>query len=830
MKDLQDFVFTNVYEESLKNEQLQISLQVFRMIMCGVPRTGKTTFWKRLAQVKGFQPSENSPSTAAFEAHTISANEKKAVLERTSPHLDAALLFDLHLYEDTSDLRKEALTIYKHILMKNEPKPLSEVSSQTKENETKPLSEVPPQRKENEIRSLSEIPPQGKATSESCLIENESTIFISNNTVSISEKAQSSVSLPSDTIIDHPNPNTSNVIVKQRDPSTVPISQKVQSPASLKSGAIVKQRDPIMEEINEYFEDLTTLLRSGEKLPDIPLIKKLCSLADVGGQRAFLEMLPTVTIGKALYLLFFSYENFEKELSETVQLKPSPQEVCTGTRYKQMEVIMQSLICVSTTSKVSSENVALLVGTHVDKVETQDIDRVNAIIHDNVKPFLRESLVYAKENQLVLEVSIKPNKRCSGNPNEYQNNNPEDYQKVIMNLVENRLKCTDSEKLPASWYMFSIVLRRMQLAGHSVLQFHHCEQIAEKLYIKRMQLQALLSRMHKILGIIIYFPEVEQLKDIVICDPAVVYKSISELIFNSFSETSHPKLSLRLKKWGVFMVKELKERCKEQKGCPLQLDKLLIILEHLGIIAPVNIIKTAESDVASEDPVDPDNVECGTHPQYVIPCILNDAQQAELSVQIKEAQVCSIIPLRINFACGFAPMGGFCYLFTKLITNNRDKGWELLLPDIFDETSKNDIYWRNKVTFKVDKRYIVTLLSTHEYYEVHIIYSQPAQTFQLSREGHQICKKVWDAVSSVLSSSVNESLQQYATACECIIHQGKEDYDGHVMKFNQNPHEYKSPLTASCLKDKAVSVPMKVNATKQSVIVWFEVCNIILWA
>ena len=754
MKDLQDYIFTNVYQESLKNEQHQIDLQVFRMLMCGVPRTGKTTFWKRLAKVEGFQPSENSPSTAAFEAHTISANEKKHVIKRTSPHLDAAMLFDLHLYEDTSDLRKEALTIYKHILMTNE---------------TKPLSEGPPQR---------------KAISESNPTETESTVSVSD--------------------------------------STLPVSEKAYSPASLPSEAIVKQRDPIMEEINKYFGELTALLKSGENLPDIPLIKKLCSLADVGGQRAFLEMLPTVTIGKALYLLFFSYENFEKELSETVQLKASPQEVHTGTRYKQMEVIMQSLICVSTTSKVSSENVALLVGTHVDKVEIQDIDRVNAIIHKNVKPFLRTTLVYAQENQLVLEVSIKPNNRCSDNPNEYQNNNPEDYQKVIMNLVENRLKCSDSEKLPASWYMFSIILRRMQLAGHSILQFHHCERIAENLYIKEMQLQALLSRMHKILGIIIYFPEVEQLKDIVICDPAVVYRSISELIFNSFSVMSQPALSLRLKKWGVFMVKELKERCKEKEGCPLQLDKLLIILEHLGITAPVNIIKSTESNVPS---VDPDNAKCNIHPQYVIPCILNDAQQAQLSVQIQEAQVGSIIPLRINFACGFAPMGGFCYLFTRLIINNRDKGWKLLLPDIFDETSKNDIYWRNKFTFKVDERYYVTLLSTHEYYEIHIIYSQPERTFQLNREGHQICKKVWDAVSSVLSKSLSEPLQHYETACECIIHRNNDDYDGHVMLFSHNPDDHTPHLTASCLKDKAKPISVEVDETKQSIIVWFKVCN-----
>ena len=130
MKQLQDYVFTNVYQEALKNEQHQIDMQVFRMILCGIPRTGKTTFWKRLAKVKGFQPSENSPSTAAFEAHTISANEKKDVDKSASPHLESAMLFDLHLYEDTTDLRNEALTIYKHILMTNESKLVTDDSSQ----------------------------------------------------------------------------------------------------------------------------------------------------------------------------------------------------------------------------------------------------------------------------------------------------------------------------------------------------------------------------------------------------------------------------------------------------------------------------------------------------------------------------------------------------------------------------------------------------------------------------------------------------------------------------------------------------------------------------
>ena len=761
--------------EALKNEEHKVSLQVFRMILCGIARVGKTTFWKRLTKLEGFQTSDNSPSTSAFESQMLSANERKdsnvneqttpkaqnsnsksdsmlkqesregnKLKESTSPHLESAMLFDFHVYSksDTLDLKKEALTIYKHILMTKDPKSVSDLTG------TKTIS-----------------------------------------------KSQSEAQI-----------NTAD------DTASDSVSDKAPSPALLPD---VKESDPISEEIDKYFKELEPLLKSGEKLPDIPLIKKLCSLADIGGQRAFLEMLPTVTIGKALYLIFFSYENFEDEYVETVQKETNPEEMPTGTRYKQMDVIMQSLICVSTTSKTSSDNVALLVGTHVDKVEPQYIDHVNDIIRKNdiVKSCIdSQTLVYAQEDELVLEVSIESVIGKS-------THDPEHYQKVIMKLVDSdRLKCSESEKLPASWYMFSIVLRQLQLAGHSVIQYSHCQQIASKLHIKQTQLHGLLSRMHKILGIVIYFPEVKQLKDTVICDPAIVYEGISKLIFNSFDKQFHRQRFFQLKKLGVFMVNELKE----QKGCPLQLDKLMILLQHLGIIAPVDVIKSAETDAPSPKSEHQDDTEHTIHPEYLIPCILDDAQKADLKVQIQKAQACCIVPLRIYFSCGFAPMGGFCYLFTKLITNDHDNGWELLRPDkLCEETSKN-IYWRNKVTFMVDKpKYIVTILATNMYFEIHIISSQPKQVFQLGNDGHRICRKVWNAVNNVLSKSLNKPLHHHNTACECIMHHNDEDYDGHVMTFSHNPDEDNPQVEITCSKDRTRTEIL--DDEKQSIVVWFKV-------
>ena len=91
------------------------------MVLCGVPRSGKTTFWKRLA-IKDFKPTETSPSTGAAESHFISA------------HMRTEMLFDLHLYSEDKDLDREALTIYKLILEKH--KNQSEITKpQTKSQE-----------------------------------------------------------------------------------------------------------------------------------------------------------------------------------------------------------------------------------------------------------------------------------------------------------------------------------------------------------------------------------------------------------------------------------------------------------------------------------------------------------------------------------------------------------------------------------------------------------------------------------------------------------------------------------------------------------------------
>jgi hypothetical protein len=393
-----------------------------------------------------------------------------------------------------------------------------------------------------------------------------------------------------------------------------------------------------------------------------------------------------------------------------------------------------------------------------------------------------------------------------------------------MDIAENKLSCPESEKLPPSWYMFSIVLRRMKIAGHSVLRYSHCQQIASKLYIKEAQLQSLLSRLHKILGIVMYFPEIRELEDIVICDPSIVYRGISELIFNSFSKSS-TVLSLQLKKWGIFTYRELKEHCDSKsinKGCQLLIDQLIIILQHLGIIAPVQF---SEPNDSPAEPKDEDHSTCDIDLEFIIPIVLNDARPEELQLQLRDGEACSIIPLRMYFKCGFSPMGGFCYLFTRLIS---DRNWKLPLEKE-EMMIENKIYWRNKATFIVEadeKKYFVILVSTKIYYEIRIVHTHSKEPFKLATDGHNICRKVWNDIDAVVSNSLNAPLKEYTVACQCTSHgRTVESEHMHVMKFNSKPHDNEPEVKATCLLDKNRPHPLTVDTSEQSVIVWFKVSS-----
>jgi hypothetical protein len=135
------------------------------------------------------------------------------------------------------------------------------------------------------------------------------------------------------------------------------------------------------------------------------------------------------------------------------------------------------------------------------------------------------------------------------------------------------------------------------------------------------------------------------------------------------------------------------------------------------------------------------------------------------------------------FKCGFSPMGGFCYLFTRLIS---ERNWKLPLKKE-EMMTENKIYWRNKATFIVEadqKKYFVTLVSTKIYFEIHIVHTHSKEPFQLGTDGRNICRKVWNDIGSVISNSLNAPLKEYTLLVNAPC-TGKKNWN---MRWNSKPN------------------------------------------
>ena len=721
IQNLQSVAYRNVYVNALKDSKgFIVKLQVQKIILCGVPRSGKSTFWRKLVK-DDFNTDEISQSTILAESHYIHVS------------LMSTMLYDWHLCSEdgsnfNSDLDKEALVIYKEIL---------KVYSSKSSIDESPLS----------------APTESAPTSKS---------------------------------------STAN------DPVEL-----VKDEASVEQDS---DRSHIYQNIDAIFYKLKRNLTSSDDLPDINRVRHIFHLIDTGGQRAFLELLPVLTIGNALYLIFFSYG---KPLNVTLEDEYQGQNrtFSLDNEYTQIEVLLQSLRCVSTnsfaddaiTAQQDTTSVAMLVGTHIDKPSAQpNINGdTNKFIQSEVKGFLdsnTEVLEYVRPRELVLEV----------------NNTTKDNEKfktcreILMELIDRKFSY---KKLPGAWLMFNIILRKVKLGGWSVISVQHCEYIASKLFIPPVELKGLLHFMHSDLGILMYFPEVQCLRDTVICDPAIVFTSISEVIIKTFTEDIPRKSKhgmrehLHFTEYAIFAYDKINEVTYEKRRA-LELNKLLILLQHIGIIAPIEFSKEdPEFKCTLDHDHSMDAVHC-IQAEYIIPCVLKGTNSEEFNkIEQHCKKLCAVEPLIVTFECNVAPMGAFCYLFTKLITDQKAKNWKAYLPDINspNECPVDRIIRRNKVTFIVDEKFFVTLLATARYFKVFVL-RRPSDI----QEGYEfICSEVWTAIKEALSCCPNAQVRSFKAAFRCYGHKKRNyDHNGHLMVIDSHRGTISAVCTEDCIKVK----------------------------
>ena len=522
-------------------------------------------------------------------------------------------------------------------------------------------------------------------------------------------------------------------------------------------------------------------------------------MEDTGGQPELMDMQAALTIGPALYLLFcnliddlhshytVSYRRPSGESSTPVQSTSTVEEVLLSA--------LASVSCFmsySTTSQAGSEtistsrdkllassnqSVAYILGTHKDLVSEQQVDEFDKKLQESIQytDFFSKGLVqFASMDRMVLPID-----NMHGGKDEI---------KKVCRILEEAMKCHFKKlSIPAAWLVLSLCLRKREertASLQSVLQ------LAGELGMPEEETKLALWFLHHHAGVLMFFPMVEELKNTVICDTQVVYDSATNLIIDTFRFGSGVGVaaSEKFKETGQFSLNDIR---KAVSGDHIPLMKLVKLLDHLNIIAPITPPKPSSSQASSTH---------SSEVSYFMPCVLQNAGHEELAQWWKSNSTpLSPAPLFIRYECGFALIGVFPAMIANLVGN---KALKLIVDGIKKNRVQFTIVSGDYDTF--------TLISQPKYYAVHITREPVAKT-----PTYEVCSAVRGIVESTLktvTSRMNYSFcAEYQLSFECPSHPGRD----HLCTVGR---DVASPHFMLCLKKRDQPRPVKMQSQH---LAWF---------
>ena len=500
----------------------------------------------------------------------------------------------------------------------------------------------------------------------------------------------------------------------------------------------------------------------------------LLNINDIGGQPAFLEMLPALSNGPAMYLVF---TDLSKELNKPYKI-PFSRDDTTITPYDAMHsvesTVSQILSSIASIHRISQEPVpfkldrstafsqqferlqevrpmATLIGTHKDKLK-EPVDQ-------KISEF-DSALTKVTSNYKKIIANPSPNRTIFAVDN-FSGTDTEDIAPIrgfLSDIFKKQFK-DSSIPIQPNWLWFSLILRR----EYYIASMGDCVIIARDLGIEKDELQLCLWYLHHCTGTIMYYPNIpgKYFRGHVICTPQVVFDSISEFIVASMRILHGDGVvieseRIELIKKGQFSIKsiekysecpQVKEKLKERKLLPAK--QLVKLLEYVHLLSPI---------VHSDTQLDKEEI------TYLMPAVLECASQEELA-NPPPPDTNNPEPLHITFSFGYVPTGVFCGLITRLVSQGPHKilgfKWKLV----------EDSVKRNCVSFYVDGVHKVTLLSHEKSYEIRVSGSREDPQSSL----HDLCAHALSVVLYSLKTLYENLVPLIAFQCPCSNHKAERD-------------------------------------------------------
>ena len=405
---------------------------------------------------------------------------------------------------------------------------------------------------------------------------------------------------------------------------------------------------------------------------------------DCGGQPTFLEILPVFLTFRTTFLLHF-------DASKDLNRKWQSVHHIDGIRYDGEEVNMSTLTCMlnwmacvhSHLMKYGADGSIpdyprmFCIGTHGDLLSDAKKEQVRSELISHYK-----NKEYAK---LVSDTLIIDN--TSSGKGESEDPNIEVVRSAIIDITRNKLIV----KTPISWVLFRKVLEALE---ENIVSISLAEDVGAVCNISSKDVPNVLLFYHD-LGSVLYYPQLEGLKEKVIVDPKFFIDALGK-IFTFQSSTTHAR------EWEIF----------HQYGILIQ-PLYASVWKECGDLKPEDFIEVLlHFRLAAE--VKEDQICSSQYKQYFIPAILKLCQDNTIATHSKEVEAAS--PLHIRFGTGFVPPGFFTR-FVAVIAAHRNTTLYL----------QNGVY-RNCVTFRYEdekNRSIEHLTVTDQHSDIQINVHRP---------------------------------------------------------------------------------------------------------
>ena len=363
-----------LYRIAMVNDQ-KVSLSYTKILALGPGQVGKSTFLYRLLGIMRGNIQTADPKTQP-QSSTGMAELREACITYTS-RTGALTAESWEVFDENSDLQCQLDGL---MSLLNKRKPNNRLAeSDAADNQL--------------VLTKGEFSSSGSGTYQNSTGEpiREPLQQKENDDVSIKENHKQQMNVYSNTIIEN-------------DASA---SSTVQSETS--------HLCPQLSSIEKVIAEFNRLLDNCKHAPGKTKFRMLFNVADIGGQPAFLEMLPSLTIGPALYLVIMKLlQGLTTRYPVAFKCKEEKGlKLCKNYTYTSEEVIFTALSSIAcfgnsdedvekyvtkTGDKKQTNSLALLVGTFSDEIKDKNVlDKINHNLKQQLEEtdFVSTGLVYS---------------------------------------------------------------------------------------------------------------------------------------------------------------------------------------------------------------------------------------------------------------------------------------------------------------------------------------------------------------------------------------------------------------------------------------------------